>query len=398
MSDKALSCPHCGYPLKQTTPKRQNRRSPKRRRLPNGFGQISEIKGQNLRKPFRAMVSLGKSPTGRPICKPLKPQSYFETYNDAYAALLKYNQNPYDLEPSITMMELFNRWSPLHFDKLNQRRADAMESAWKYAKDIYAMRVNEVRTRHLKGCIENSYIMVEDERKNASDVTKNNLKTLLNQMFDYAVEYEITDKNYARMFKLNFDPTHAQPKSPHIAFTDDEMAILWDNLDRILHIDIMLIQCYSGWRPQELCDLRLDDVDIENWSFKGGMKTKAGTNRIVPIHTKIRELVRSRYQAQKDLGETYLFSCSDGNNCLSGKKLNYTKYKKRFKDVIGKLYLNPDHRPHDCRVQFVTSAKKAKVDEYVIKLLVGHAIEDITEKTYTRRDLEWLRSEIEKIS
>ena len=41
--------------------------------------------------------------------------------------------------------------------------------------------------------------------------------------------------------------------------------------------------------------------------------------------------------------------------------------------------------------------QKAGVDEYVIKLLVGHKITDITESTYTKRDIEWLRTELEKI-
>ena len=60
-SDKALSCPHCGYPFVKTNQTaRRPKKSNKRKRLPNGFGQISEIKGQNLRKPFRAMVTVGK--------------------------------------------------------------------------------------------------------------------------------------------------------------------------------------------------------------------------------------------------------------------------------------------------------------------------------------------------
>ena len=58
VSDKATFCPHCGYPLqpdiKQRKPRSKNN---KRRRLPNGFGQISEIKNRNLRNPFRATNS-----------------------------------------------------------------------------------------------------------------------------------------------------------------------------------------------------------------------------------------------------------------------------------------------------------------------------------------------------
>ena len=40
--------------------------------------------------------------------------------------------------------------------------------------------------------------------------------------------------------------------------------------------------------------------------------------------------------------------------------------------------------------------KKSGMDEYALKEMVGHTIQDITESTYTVRDLEWLREDIEK--
>lgn len=118
VSDKANTCPHCGYPLKPDAKPKSSRKPNKRRRLPNGFGQISEIKGRNLRNPFRAMVTVGKDKNGKPICKPLKPESYFPTYNDAYTALVEFNKNPYDLEPSITVKELYDKWTSEYFKTL----------------------------------------------------------------------------------------------------------------------------------------------------------------------------------------------------------------------------------------------------------------------------------------
>lgn len=94
VSDKASFCPHCGYPM---TSKAVYLRPSKRQRLPNGFGQITKLKQKNLRKPYRAMVTVGKTEEGRPISKLLKPTAYFETYNEAYEALLEYNKNPFDL-------------------------------------------------------------------------------------------------------------------------------------------------------------------------------------------------------------------------------------------------------------------------------------------------------------
>ena len=70
VSDKATACPHCGYPMKPSEKQKKPRKSNKRRRLPNGFGQISEIKNRNLRNPFRAMVTVGKTPDGNQSVNP----------------------------------------------------------------------------------------------------------------------------------------------------------------------------------------------------------------------------------------------------------------------------------------------------------------------------------------
>ena len=96
VSDKALSCPHCGYPLKEAEQKsgRGKAKQKKRRKLPNGFGSIVELKNKNLRKPFWVRVCVGKNPAGIPMLKPLKPDAYFESYNDAYQALVEYHRNP----------------------------------------------------------------------------------------------------------------------------------------------------------------------------------------------------------------------------------------------------------------------------------------------------------------
>ena len=161
VSDKALLCPHCGYPMQNSTKKRKPRnKNNKRRRLPNGFGQISEIKNRNLRNPFRAMVTVGKDENGRPICKPLKPESYFGTYNEAYQALVEYNKNPYDLSASITVEELYNQWLPEYEKTVVDCKQ--MTSAWVYCSEVYKMRVVDLRARHIKGCMENGTARKED--------------------------------------------------------------------------------------------------------------------------------------------------------------------------------------------------------------------------------------------
>lgn len=399
VSDKAPACPHCGYPMQPTVKRKPRAKNNKRRRLPNGFGQISEIKNRNLRNPFRAMVTVGKTPDGKPISKPLKPESYFPTYNDAYAALVEYNKNPYDLEPSITVKELYDKWSEEYFKTLKAEGSiRGVESAWAYCSAVYGMRVMDVRARHIKGCMEEGKATVRGKEQHPSASMKNKIKSLFNLMLDYALEYELVDRNYSRTFNLTEETIKEiqTVKQEHIPFTEEEMGWLWNHVDDKRFVDVMLIQCYSGWRPQELGLLELENVDLENWTFQGGMKTDAGMDRVVPIHSKIRPLVERKYKEALSIGSKYLFNCTDGR---SGKPtmMTYQRYQKGFGMVRDELKLNPEHRPHDGRKHFVTAAKKAGVDEYAIKYMVGHKISDITEKVYTQREFEWLKTEIEKI-
>lgn len=397
VSDKALSCPHCGYPLKhtETPPPTTRKSSRKRRRLPNGFGQISEIKGRNLRKPFRAMVTIGKDENGRPISKPLKPESYFETYNDAYAALVEYNRNPYDISQDITVRELYERWSPSYFTTDNKKYS--AELAWQYCSSVYDMKVADLKARHIKGCIEEGTRIYNGEVVKPSVTSQSYIKVVFNKMLDYALEYDLVDKNYARTFSLpkEISKELTTPKKKHFAYSVEELSSLWTAVRTSDAVDFMLIQCYAGWRPRELLELKIADVNIAEWAFSGGNKTEAGRGRLVPIHTKIRDIVKTHFDRAKEEGSETLFFSRDTDG--TPKPYPNASFRLAYDSVIENLKLNPEHRPHDGRVTFVTNAKKCKVDEFVIKKLVGHKIQDITEKVYTDRDFEWLREELEKI-
>lgn len=394
VSDKALNCPHCGYPLMTSSNNHARRKPNKRRRLPNGFGQISELKGLNLRKPFRAMVTIGKTDEGKPICKLLKPEAYFETYNDAYQALMKYNKDPYIFGSNITVLELYEKWSEQHFKEVSNGAAITTRAAWKYCKSIENIKLSELRGRHIKYCIEEGSYESNGKIKHPSANMKTVIKVMLNQMLDYALEYELIDKNYARGITISKEDKKAmvEKRESHIPYTDAEMELFWNNIGSNEIIDAILIQCYTGWRPKELEIMKLSDVDLEQGIMTGGVKTKAGKGRIVPIHSRIYDLVVKRYNDSLEKGSEYLFTMNG-----RGKMLIHVKFDWNLRTVKAELGLNENHRPHDGRAHFVTQAKRYGMDEYAIKRIVGHEIKDITENVYTTRDITWLKTEIEKI-
>lgn len=374
-------------------------------KLPNGYGSVTKLSG-NRRKPYLARVTLGwiTDPQTGKTKQDRVPIGTFKTKKEALQALAEYGANPYDIQNNnLTLADLYEKWTAAYFPTLESDSSSrTITSAWKYCHAIYGMRVKDLRARHIKGVMEDGYIISErgknvGEKVPASPGTKARIKSMFNLMLDYALEYEIVDKNYARTFDLSNDIIKEKEAATrgHINFNDQEMKTLWENVDAIRFVDWILIQCYMGWRPQELAILELENVDLENWCITGGMKTEAGRCRTVPIHTRIRELVRRNYNRAVELGSNRLFNDPDATK--GGMKITYDKYAGRFAKVVEVLNLREDHRPHDPRTTFITMAKKAKVDEYVIKLLAGHKITDVTEAVYTKRDIEWLRTELEKM-
>ena len=357
-------------------------------RLPNGFGRITELKNRNLRKPFRVMVSDGKDESGRPIGKLLKPVSYFETYNEAYKALMAYHENPYALSNDSTLKDLYERWFKDFEKTVTPAYLRGITSAWDYCHPIHDMKIQALRARDYKPILESPYkIDKKGDKIEASPVTKKRIRNVLSAVLDYAIEYELIPHNYIKDIKPKGAKSKAIPS--HISFTDKEMEVIKDNLGSI-YFDMAYVSCYMGWRPQELLDLEISNVKQDEMTITGGSKTNAGRNRTVPVHRNIQALILKYYNYAVLNGCRYLFT-------YNRKKIPYATYRYGFINTVNKKGLSEKHRPHDCRKQFVTMAKKAGVDEYAIKRIVGHSISDVTEDVYTYRDIEWLRNEINKI-
>lgn len=387
VSDKAVSCPNCGYPINMPSTTKPRIRNGRPTKMPNAYGSITKMSGKR-RKPYRVRVTdrwIIDDKTGR--SKQLRPTlGYFETREEAMIALATYNENPYDINTdNITFSEVYEKWSDGYFRTLsNPSSARIIKAAYSYCNGLYNMRMQDIRVSHLEGTIINAQV---------GDSTKARIKSLFNMLYRYAVANDIVKKDYAAVMFANGNPIKRSRTRDVLPFTQEEIQMLWNNLEQIPFVDMILIEIYSGWRPQELAILKTDDVDITSETMRGGLKTDAGKNRIVPIHPLIKPLIEKRMSEAATLQSEYLFNDANGQQ---GTYMTYDKYRSRFDKVMKRLNLK--HHPHETRHTFITKAKACGVDEYILKLIVGHAIDDITEKVYTHRTIEQLKAEMGKIT
>lgn len=56
-----------------------------------------------------------------------------------------------------------------------------------------------------------------------------------------------------------------------------------------------------------------------------------------------------------------------------------------------------DMNAKDIRARRINGYMEEGIDKYALKEVAGHTIKDITESTYTVRDLEWLRATLNHV-
>ena len=199
--------------------------------------------------------------------------------------------------------------------------------------------------------------------------TKSHVIILLNQLFDIAIELDVCEKNYAKFISLEEKPQ----STLHKAFTPEEIMLLAENVFTTKYTDTALIMIYSGLRPTELLELKIENIDIEKRTMVGGIKTKAGKDRIISISKKTLQFILKRYNANN----TYLIE-------QNGKNMTYSQYRTHWKALTKELHL--DHLPHDCRHTFATLMDTAGANKLAIKKIMGHSSQDITDKIYTHKE------------
>lgn len=202
--------------------------------------------------------------------------------------------------------------------------------------------------------------------------SKELILSLFHQMFSYAEIFEICEKDYSANVRINAleDDEHGVP------FSDEELAALWKHCQDET-VTMLLIMCYSGFRIRAYASLT---VDLKNNYFQGGVKTAAGKDRIVPIHSRIRPLVADR---MKKYGSLLPQSPNS--------------FRKTMYPVLSSIGIEK-HTPHDCRHTFSRLCEKYGVRENDRKRMLGHSFSgDITNSVYGHRELEDLRTELEKI-
>ena len=371
------------------------------RKRSNGEGSISYDK---RRKRYRVKVTVGwelNEETGRVKQITQDLGSSYKTQGEAARALAEYKARPYDLaDKNITFSQLYERWFD-DFVAEHESHRYRIKSAYKYCSSLYNKKIRDITIVDMKNAINNGTTVevrgkYKGQLKKASPSTKEAMKYLFNHLLQFATEARLIERNYAKEFSLDKKVFKEKEENRKVKepFTVEELTKLWQAIDFVPFADMIVYACYSGWRPSEIIDLKIEDVDLGEEIIRGGIKTESGKNRLVPIHPRVMTIVQKYYEEAQRIGSKYLFNDAGKKRGRNG--LSYDQYLTRFNNIMELLKFRSEITPHYTRHTFVTMAKSrdVKMDEHILKLLAGHKDVDLTEHIYTHREIEELKEEI----
>lgn len=350
-------------------------------RNPNGYGSVVKLSGKR-RKQFWVRKTIGFNEKGHPKYQTI---GYAETREQGNLLLAQFNHDPWDVDQAkITMGELFEIWKEKKMGKLAPNSQLVLKSAIIHCEKYKDMKYKEIKAYHMQETIDHC-------GKGYS--TQANIKNLWNHLDKLAKEMDISHNGYSELLT-----SASVPETSRTRFTDYEIEQIWELYEKAQAgedlgnpriepdlIDTVLIFIYSGFRISELLEMKTEEINLKEGYFQGGVKTKAGKNRIVPIHSLIRPMVEKRVQQ----GHEYFIT-------FKNKKMLGGYYRQKFAYIVG--HFGIQKTPHECRHTFESLLDSAGANRRCIDLMMGHASRDTGNRVYNHKTIQELKDNIELVT
>ena len=297
-----------------------------------------------------------KGATKRPYVV-YKVVGYYSTYDEAVDAL---NQN----RQSLTLQQVYDMWLPSHAKSVSINTLNNYGSAFAHLISIHDVAMNNITYLQLQAIIDHML------SSGLSYSSCKKVRTLISQLFDYAIINGWCTTNYAKFLNLG----HNKPVRPHKPFSTQAINRLW-RLESPLH-DIPLVLLYTGMRASELINLKARDVNRKQRTIRiTSAKTKSGI-RTIPVHDRIWPIIDRRLNTMYVVQE-----------CRT-----YSSLSREFDKAMKAI--NAKHTTHDCRHTFATRLDNEGANYNAKRLLLGHASGNVTDGVYTHKSLGQLRKAI----
>ena len=276
-----------------------------------------------------------------------------------------------------TVEEIWYRLLDTDLKHLTNRSMANYRVSFNNIKKLHNRKINTIAYDDLQS-------IFDDLMKKGTGHSKmNNMKIVLNYIFRYAMKYDWIEKNYVQFIDFN-ETLKEEDKKPKEAFDKDTLRLIYSHSENDLICMSLLVMSWTGMRPSEFLGIRKENIHLEERYMIGGIKTKNGINRIIPIHECIIPYIKELMKNDSK----YLFS-------IKGRKVSYENYLYHFNFLKKNLRINDKYTPHCGRHTFATVCDESELNEFLVKKIAGHSARDLTKDVYTHVTTERLIKEID---
>ena len=183
-----------------------------------------------------------------------------------------------------------------------------------------------------------------------------------------------------------------QDKNP-VFVTEKQLCEIIENTEVEIVKDVIITAFYSGCRLGEIVNLTWQDVNLKNELLTIGntsFQTKSRKQRIVPIHTKVKEILIKRLPKVIRREKHYVFDKTNGGNYTG----DY--FSRRFKRACRKAGIDEAIHFHCLRHGAATRMIVNGAPVPSVQRIMGHANIQTT-MLYTHPNVDDLRAAVNKL-
>lgn len=375
-------------------------------------------------KPYTARITVGKDINGIAIRHYI---GSFENELEAYVCLENYHKEPkpiyikksiydriatfpikpYPLVPveninqnkleiikknTYTFKQLYEEYRTLYFPTRQERYSEknynrrtgkkltynysrGLATAYNCCQKLYDCIYKDLKTSDFQKIINESGKKYGSQKK---------MINLFVHLDNYAIQEDIIEKGYAKYVRPS---AVNEPIIKKKVFTYEQIDYLWKIEPRKFEEgfvrDIFLISLYTGMRANEIFLLKNKNIHLKENYLVGGIKTKAGIDREIPIHKKIKPIIEKYYNDKE-----WLFYMPE-RKVNGGRKVNYDFYLYHYK--LNFIEYHPfleHHTAHECRHTLRTELEKLNIREIIINSIIGHSNDHVGLDVYTHIPIE----------
>ena len=379
--DDAVFCPYCG--------KKCGVSAKKNRRKSRGNGTGCAYYDSVHRYWVAQIVEDYRIPEDKTKQKiPVKKtKAGFKRREDAlaYCAKLKAEKDKTAVQ-NMTLKEVYDAWEPWYSPRVDKDTFGCYRAAFAYFSDLHGVNVRDISAGDLQDCL---------DKCPRGHRTHQNMKCTAGLLWAYAIDHRLADKDVTE--NLYIGKGASVQREP---LDDMEVEKIRKQIGKDRYAAYVYALCYLGYRPGEMLEIKKDQVHEHDGSLYivEGKKTDAGRDRIVPVHKKIRSIIKKQLKTD---GTDYLFPMHIYNRKgeFQGYKVMTDNYfnKFAFRPLANRLGIPKNKVPYSARHTFSDKLKDAAGTDKVKAALIGHTDYKFTQKKYQSTNMDELKTVMDSI-